>query len=150
MAEKNSVSVTVKLDPKGLLPLLRTIRDDEADSLKKLDALIANLETPGENVPAPEIFIIDAAAIPAAYYLRDSVVEAVKAEILRDHKNGQPVPAGASLKNEVEARSGETDKVSDPSDDNTEQRTGSEDPASSANNGGEAGSSSQDPSGPRS
>jgi hypothetical protein len=149
MAEKNSVSITVKLDPRGLVPLLKTIRDNQAEALKNTEKMIANLETPGESFPDPEIFIIDLAAIPAAYYLRDSVVEAVRAEILRDYQNGQPIPAGASLKNEVEARSGETDKVSDPSDDNTEQRTGSEDPASSADNGSEAGSSSPDPSGPR-
>lgn len=98
----------------------------------------------------PEIFIIDPAALPAAYYLRESVVAAVKAEILRDHQAGQPLPAGASLKNEVEARHGETDQISDKTDDNSERRTGSEDPKSGGDNGSETGSSSPDPSGPRS
>lgn len=95
----------------------------------------------------PEIFIIDAAALPAEYYLRESVQDAILAEIRKDYQNTNQLPAGASLKNEVEARSGETEKISDQENDKSERGTGSPDPEIGSDNGSETGGGDPDTSG---
>lgn len=79
--------------------------------------------------PENEVAIIDAAAIPAAYFMRDSVLEAVRLELIKDIKNNQPVPPG------VEVLNGETEKVSDPESDKSKQGPGSKSQKNSSDNG---------------
>ncbi len=100
-----------------------------------------------ENEEKTEIYIIDAAALPAEYYLRESVQAAILDEIGKDYKKTNQLPAGASLKNEVEARSGETEKISDQKNDSVEPGTGPENPESGSDNGSETGRSDTDTSG---
>jgi len=148
-SKSNEITIDVKVDPAGLVALFESIREHHVEQIQNLDKFIAKYK--GESGPQDEaqIYIIDAAAIPAAYYLRESVQAAIKAEIAKDYQLGQELPAGASLTNQVEARHGKTDQISGPEDDNAERGTGSEDPESSKDHGGSAGSSDPDPSRPR-
>lgn len=142
-----SLSITVSVDPKGLVPFMKTIRENQARALDNIDKMIANMEGAGEAVSDPEIFIIDAAALPAEYYLRESVQAAILDEIRKDYANTNQLPAGASLKNEVEARSGETQTISDQKNDSVEPGAGSEDPERGPDNGSETGGGDSDISG---
>lgn len=143
----NEVSITVQVDPAGLVPILEVIRDDQEKALRNTEQMIANLRTDKSVVPDPEIFVIDAAALPAEYYLRESVQAAILDEIRKDYKKSNQLPAGASLKTEVEARSGETEKISDKENDSVERGTGSEDPERGADNGSKTGGGDPDTSG---
>jgi hypothetical protein len=143
----NEVSITVQVDPAGLVPLLEMIRDDQEKALKNTEQMIANLRTDKSVAPDPEIYVIDAAALPAEYYLRESVQAAILGEIRKDYKKSNQLPAGASLKNEVEARSGETEKISDKKNDSVEPGTGPENPGGRENNGSETGGGDPDTSG---
>lgn len=148
MAKSNAgeVTIEVQVDPASVIRLLEPMRDHHIDALKNIDTLIAKYQ--GVAVPEEaEIFIIDAAALPAEYYLRESVQAAILDEIRKDYKKSNQLPAGASLKNEVEARSGETEKISDKEDDSVERGTGSEDPERGADNGSETGGGDPDTSG---
>lgn len=111
------------------------------------EKVLAIVEDGEPEISTPEIFIIDAAALPAEYYLRESVQAAILDEIHKDYQKTNQLPAGASLKNEVEARSGETQEISDKTDDSVERGTGSEDPERGADNGSETGGGDPDPSG---
>jgi len=151
MAKSKNLEVTVevKVDSESIVKLLEPIRDHHVEALKNIDSVIAKYK--GEEPDDHEkIYIIDAAAIPAGYYLRASVVEAITLEIAKDYLLTGELAAGASLTNEVEARHGKTDQISDQENDNSERGAGSEDPNDSENNGSGAGSSDPDPSGPRS
>lgn len=93
----------------------------------------------------PEIRIIEQGAIPAAYYYRDSVVEAIRAEILKDHKAGQPIPPGVELiKNEEEDINGEAKEISGSENDSTIGGDGPESPGDGENNGSPAGGGGED------
>ena len=107
--------------------------------IKTSRKMLGNFE-PSED---PEIRIIEAASLPAAYYMRDSVMEAIKTEILKDHKAGQPIPPGAELINQ-EDPNGQTEKISDLENDNDERGDTSESNSDSENDGDRSGSSSED------
>jgi hypothetical protein len=98
----------------------------------------------------PEIRIIEQGAIPAAYYYRPAVVEAIRQEILKDHKAGQPIPPGAELINQEEdAENGKTEKISDPENDSAIGGDGSEPPKDGSNDGDQnSGGGASDPGGP--
>lgn len=147
MAKSNAgeVTIEVKVDPASVIRLLEPMREHHEEALKNIDLLIAKYR--GEAPAETEIYIIDAAALPAEYYLRESVQAAILAEIRKDYQNTNQLPAGASLKNEVEARSGETEKISDKEDDSVERGAGSEDPERGADNGSETGGGDPDPGG---
>lgn len=151
MAKSRDIAgtITVKVDPSALLPLFESMRDDATDRAIELNKFIKKIK--GGEVPSetPEIYLIDAAALPAAYYLRDSVQEAILSEIRKDYEITKQLPPGASLSNQVEARDGKTEEISSPEDDNSERGTGSADPDGSGDNGTPAGGSDPDPSGPR-
>ena len=97
----------------------------------------------------PEIRIIEQGAIPAAYYYRPAVIEAIRQEILKDHKAGQPIPPGAELINQEEdAENGKTEKISDPENDSTKRGDGSEPPKDGSNDGDQnSGGGASDPGG---
>lgn len=147
MAKSNAgeVTIEVKVDPASVIRLLEPMREHHEEALKNIDLLISKYR--GEAPAQAEIFIIDAAALPAEYYLRESVQAAILSEIRKDYENTNQLPAGASLKNEVEARSGETEKISDKEDDSVERGTGSENPERGADNGSETGGGDPDPRG---
>lgn len=111
------------------------------------EKVLAIVEDESPETSDSEIFIIDAAALPAEYYLRESVQAAILDEIHKDYQNTKQLPAGASLKNEVEARSGETQEIPDKTDDSVERGTGSEDPERGADNGSQAGGGDSNSSG---
>ncbi len=111
------------------------------------EKVLAIIDGDDSTAPDQEIFIIDAAALPAEYYLRESVQAAILEEIHKDYAISNQLPAGASLKNEVEARSGETQEIPDKTDDSVERGTGSEDPQGGSDNGSETGGGDPDPSG---
>lgn len=140
-------TINVKLDPSALIPILEIIRDHQAEGLKATEDILAKLRN-GESTPEiPQIFIIDSAALPVEYFLRESVLDAVRDEIARDYQNTNQLPSGASLKNEVEARSGETQEIPDKTDDSVERGTGSENPGDGSDNGSETGGGDPDPGG---
>lgn len=97
----------------------------------------------------PEIRIIEQGAIPAAYYYRPAVVEAIRQEIIKDHKSGQPIPPGVELINQEEdAQNGKTEKISDPENDSTIGGDGSEPSPDGSNDGSQnSGGGSSDPGG---
>lgn len=117
-------------------------------TLRKLRELI---DEPGSIVDKkePEIRIIEQGAIPAAYYYRPAVIEAIRQEILKDHKSGQPIPPGVELINQEEDETnGKTEKISDPENDSAIGGDGSEPPKDSGDNGDQnSGSGSSDPGG---
>ena len=147
MAKSNAgeVTIEVKVDPASVIRLLEPMREHHEEALKNIDTLIAKYR--GEAPAEVEIFIIDASALPVEYYLRESVQAAILNEIRKDYQNTNQLPAGASLKNEVEARSGETQEIPDKTDDSVERGTGSEDPERGPDNGSETGGGDPDPSG---
>lgn len=147
MAKSNAgeVTIEVKVDPASVIRLLEPMKEHHEEALKNIDILIAKYQ--GEAPAETEIFIIDASALPVEYYLRESVQAAILNEIRKDYQKTNQLPSGASLKNEVEARSGETEKISDKEDDSVERGTGSEDPERGANNGSETGGGDPDTSG---
>lgn len=149
MKKNKEISITVQVDPAGLIPLLEMIRDDQSKALSNTEQMIANLRT-DKRVPAePEIRIIEQGAIPAAYYYRPAVVEAIRQEIIKDHKAGQPIPPGVELINQEEdAQNGKTEKISDPENDSTIGGDGSEPSPDGSNDGSQnSGGGSSDPGG---
>lgn len=147
MAKDNSVEVKVKLDASALIPVLEIVRDHQREGLEATEKLIAKIQGGEKIEQIPDIYIIDSSAIPVEYFLRESVLDQVKVEIGKDYKATKRLPAGASFKNEVEARSGETQETSDKKNDDLEPGTGSEDPQGGGDNGSGAGGSDSDTSG---
>jgi len=124
--------------------LEKSIREGIEQTEKTL-AILRDLLPESDKESEPEIRIIEQGAIPAAYYYRDSVVEAIRAEILKDHKAGQPIPPGVELiKNEEEDINGEAKEISGSENDSTIGGDGSESPGDGENNGSPAGRGGED------
>lgn len=147
--KSNEIEIEVKVDPAGIIIILEQIKDYHTKSGIELDAAIARIRGDAPELAEPEIRIIEQGAIPAAYYYRPAIVEAIRQEILKDHKAGQPIPPGAELINQEEdAQNGKTEKISDPENDSTIGGDGSEPPKDGSNDGDKnSGGGASDPGG---
>lgn len=139
MVKKSAeIEIPVTINPEGMIVFLEGLKKFHSEQLKQIEQAISNFS--GEKIKAedPEIRIIEMGALPAAYFMRDSVIAAIHAEIVQDIKNNQPVPNG------VEVINGETNQISDSEDDQSQRGDGSESPKDGSNNGSAAGSSGED------
>lgn len=94
--------------------------------------------------PEPEIHIIEQSAIPAGYFMRPSVQEAVLAEITKDYKATGQIAPGAELIGQEEESDGETKEISSPEDDSVFGGAGSEPSQDGSDNGSSASGSGED------
>lgn len=113
--------------------------------VKVSDEILAIIDD-DQNDNNPDIRIIDTAALPASYFMRDSVLEAVRAEIIKEYKANGTLPRGVELIGE-EADNGETKEISDPTIDSNERGDGPETPGNGDDNGSQTGGGGEDNSG---
>lgn len=126
------VKKSQKLDPKKIEKI---IKYELTAAYRRISSQIS--EEPSDD---PEIVIFDSSAIPVGLFMRDSVLETMRQEIIKDVKAGLPVPPGAKLVGvEEEEASGETQEVHDNKDDSSDGRNGSDAPGDSNNNGAKTG-----------
>jgi hypothetical protein len=133
MNKESSIKIRVKMDENSIRAI-EAFAMAAKNAQDAADILLGNITT--ETGKEPEIRIIEQGAIPAAYYYRDSVIEAIRQEIIKDHKAGQPIPPGVELiNNEEDSQNGETEKISDPENDSTKRGDGSEPSPDGSNDG---------------
>jgi hypothetical protein len=126
-----------------VIPGLETLAHEMRSKSDQILKAVAKFKT-GET--DPEIRIIDTAALPASYFMRDSVLEAVRAELLSDYKKTGELPRGVELIGE-EAPNGETKEIPDPTIDSDERGDGPTTPGNGDDNGSQTGSRGEDNSG---
>lgn len=141
MSKESSIKVKVKIDPDSmkLIESFAKAAKDAHDLALKLAG--AGLMTTDQE---PEIRIIEPGALPAGLYMRDSVLAAVHAEIVKDYKATGQVAPGAELIGQEEASDGETEKVHKAENDSAQRGAGSEPSQDSGDNGSPAGRGGED------
>lgn len=131
-----SIEVEVKLTDKQR-------RDIKAIANKFADEIQEVISGPKKS-DEPEIRIIEPGALPAGLYMRDSVLAAVHAEIIKDYKATGQVAPGAELIGQEEESNGETKEISSPDNDSDDGGNGQATPGDSGDNGSPESSRGED------